>query len=129
MSVAMKLLKTLLADTIMTNTNKDEQKEIPVLTSRQKKFLKGLGHSLSPVVSIGKDGLGDKLVKATNLELSRHELIKIKVGKSSPASKQETAELLISGSDSSLVQIIGNTILLYKNNPEIMKDKQIRLPH
>ncbi len=125
----MKLLKTLLADTIMTNTNKDEQKEIPVLTSRQKKFLKGLGHSLSPVVSIGKDGLGDKLVKATNLELSRHELIKIKVGKSSPASKQETAELLISGSDSSLVQIIGNTILLYKNNPEIMKDKQIRLPH
>ncbi len=129
MSVAMKLLKTLLADTIMTDTNKDEQKEIPVLTSRQKKFLKGLGHSLSPVVSIGKDGLGDKLVKATNLELSRHELIKIKVGKSSPASKQETAELLINGSGSSLVQIIGNTILLYKNNPEIMKDKQIRLPH
>ena len=129
MSVATKLLKTLLADTIMTDTSKDEQKEVPALTSRQKKFLKGLGHSLSPVVSIGKDGLGDKLVKATILELSRHELIKIKVGKSSPVSKHETAEFLLNGSSSSLVQIIGNTILLYKKNPDTAKDKQIRLPH
>jgi RNA-binding protein len=113
----------------MTDTKtKKEKKAGPVLNSKQKKMLKGLGHSLSPVVSIGKEGLGDRIVKATELELSRHELIKIKVGKSSPASKQETAELLVTQSESSLVQIIGNTILLYKNNPKIDKDKQIRMP-
>jgi len=80
------------------------------------------------VVSIGKEGLGEKIIKATVLELSRHELIKIKVGKSSPASKQETAELLLPQSESSLVQIIGNTILIYKKNPQLDKEKQIKLP-
>jgi len=99
-----------------------------VLNSSQKKFLKGLGHSLSPVISIGKEGLGEKIIKATELELSRHELIKVKIGKSSPAAKQETAEYLLHHTKSSLVQIIGNTILLYKKNPNMEKEKQIRLP-
>ena len=113
----------------MTDTKENKEKKAgPLLNSKQKKFLKGLGHSLSPVVSIGKDGLGEKIIKATVLELSRHELIKIKVGKSSPASKQETADLLLPQSESSLVQIIGNTILLYKKNPKLDKEKQIRLP-
>ena len=115
----------------MSDTQTEEQQEEqagPLLNSRQKKFLKGLGHSLSPVVVIGKEGLSERMITATSLELSRHELIKIKVGKSSPASKQETAEMLSVGSESSLVQIIGKTILLYKKNPKLDKEKQIRLP-
>ena len=112
----------------MTDTKQEEEKAAgPVLNSKQKKYLKGLGHSLSPVVAVGKDGLAGKIIKATELELSRHELIKIKIGKSSPASKQETAELLSVQSESSLVQIIGNTILLFKKNPDLDKDKQIKL--
>lgn len=109
-------------------SDKKEKKAGPIVSSKHKKFLKGLGHSLSPVVVVGKEGLGKKIVTATILELGRHELIKVKIGKSSPASKQETAELLTVGSESSLVQIIGNTILLYKKNPKLDKDKQIRLP-
>ena len=109
-------------------SEKKEKKAGPMLNSKQKKFLKGLGHSLSPVVAVGKEGLSEKIVTATELELSRHELIKVKVGKSSPVSKQETAEVLLIGSESSLVQIIGNTILLYKKNPKLDKDKQIRIP-
>ena len=109
-------------------TTTEEPKAAPQLNSKQKKFLKGLGHSLTPVVAVGKEGLGEKILKATALELSRHELIKVKVGKSSPASRQETAEVLSTGTESSLVQIIGKTILLYKKNPKLDKDKQIRLP-
>jgi len=109
-------------------TKETEIQSGPLLNSKQKKFLKGLGHSLSPVVSVGKDGLEKKIVTATNLELDRHELIKIKIGKSSSASKDETAEFLSKNSGSSLVQIIGKTILLYKKNPKLDKDKQIKLP-
>jgi RNA-binding protein len=113
----------------MTETKPAKEKTAgPILNSKQKKFLKGLGHSLSPVVAVGKDGLGEKIVKATELELSRHELIKIKIGKSSSVSKQETAEFLSTESQSSLVQIIGNTILLFKKNPKLDKEKQIKLP-
>ncbi len=109
-------------------TKTEEQNSAPQLTSKQKKFLKGLGHSLTPVVAVGKEGLGEKIIKATILELSRHELIKVKVGKSSPVGRQETAETLSAGSDSSLVQIIGKTILLYKKNPELDKEKRLKLP-
>jgi len=113
----------------MTEKRIDKEKVAgPELSSKQKKFLKGLGHSLSPVVAIGKDGLGERIVKATELELSRHELIKIKIGKSSPVSKREAAELLVTQSESSLVQVIGNTILLFKKNPKLAKDKQIKRP-
>ncbi len=112
----------------MTDTKTKEKKAGPELGSKQKKFLKGLGHSLTPVVAVGKEGLTEKIITATALELSRHELIKVKIGKSSPASRQETAEVLSTGSESSLVQIIGKTILLYKKNPKLDKDKQIRLP-
>lgn len=115
----------------MTDTPKEDKKEKkagPPLTSKQKKFLKGLGHNLNPVVSIGKEGLGEKMITATALELSRHELIKIKIGKSSAVSKEETVEVLSIGTESSLVQIIGKTILLYKKNPNMDKEKQIRLP-
>ncbi len=109
-------------------TPAEELNSTPQLNSKQKKFLKGLGHSLKPVVAVGKDGLGEKIIKATVLELSRHELIKVKLGKSSPVDRQETAEYLSLGSDSSLVQIIGKTILLYKKNPKLDKEKQLRLP-
>ncbi|RUM41758.1 MAG: ribosome assembly RNA-binding protein YhbY [Desulfocapsa sp.] len=109
-------------------TKETELQSGPLLNSKQKKFLKGLGHSLSPVVSVGKDGLEEKIVTATNLELDRHELIKIKIGKSSSVAKDETADFLSKNSGSSLVQIIGKTILLYKKNPKLDKDKQIKLP-
>ena len=109
-------------------TTTEDLNTIKPLTSKQKKFLKGLGHSLTPVVAVGKEGLGEKIIKATILELSRHELIKVKIGKSSPVGRQETAEKLSLGSDSALVQIIGKTILLYKKNPELDKDKRLKLP-
>lgn len=110
----------------MTNTTK--KNPCPILSSKQKKFLKGLGHSLTPVVSVGKDGLEEKIITATKLELARHELIKVKIGKSSPAAKDEAAAFLSEKCECTLVQIIGKTILLYKNNSKLEKDKQIKLP-
>src|SRR4029078_11848892 len=44
------------------------------------RYLRGLGHHLSPVVQTGKDGITDALVAATRTALSTHELIKVKVG-------------------------------------------------
>ena len=73
------MIETRTGDENMTEEIKDTDKKAgPELNTKQKKFLKGLGHSLSPVVTVGKEGLGEKIIKATVLELSRHELIKIK---------------------------------------------------
>ncbi|MBU0664883.1 MAG: ribosome assembly RNA-binding protein YhbY [Proteobacteria bacterium] len=105
-----------------------EEKIEGTLTGKQKKFLKGLGHHLSPLISIGKEGLTENVFKATRQELLSRELIKVKIGNNSNIKKQEAAELLPAATDSSLVQLIGKTLLLYKENPKIDKEHRISLP-
>lgn len=105
-----------------------EEKIDATLTGKQKKFLKGLGHHLSPLISIGKEGLTENIFKATRQELLTRELIKVKIGNNSNIKKQEAAELLPTATDSTLVQLIGKTLLLYKENPKIDKEHRISLP-
>jgi RNA-binding protein len=107
----------------------EQEDKIPsTLTGKQKKFLKGLGHHLAPLVSIGKEGLTENVIKAIKQELLVRELIKVKIANSSSLNKQEAAELLPEATESSLVQLIGKTLLLYKENPEIDKEHRITLP-
>ncbi len=98
------------------------------LSSRQKKYLKGLGHALTPLVLIGKEGISASLLAATALELLRHELIKVKIGNNSGLEKNETARILTAATGSSLVQLIGKTLLLYRQNPKRAKEERISLP-
>ncbi len=109
-------------------TNK-EDKLPSTLSGKQKKFLKGLGHHLAPLVSIGKEGLTENVIKATKQELLLRELVKVKIANSSSLNKQEAAELLPEATESTLVQLIGKTLLLYKENPKIDKEHRISMPH
>jgi RNA-binding protein len=104
-----------------------EKTEPQGLNARQKKYLKGLGHHLSPVVLIGKEGISPKLIEATVLELKNHELIKIKIGNNSGVAKQDAVQTLTAATGGELVQLIGKSLLLYKENPEKPKDKRIVL--
>jgi len=105
-----------------------DDKSGSTLSAKQKKFLKGLGHHLAPLISIGKEGLTENVLKATKQELLARELIKIKIANSSHIKKQEAAELLPQATDSTLVQLIGKTLLIYKENPKIDKEHRISLP-
>jgi RNA-binding protein len=94
------------------------------LTGKQKKFLKGLGHHLAPLVSIGKEGLTENVIKASKQELLTRELIKVKIANSSSINKQEASELLPEATESTLVQLIGKTLLIYKETPKIDKESR-----
>ena len=102
----------------------DEKKQAG-LSTKQIKFLRGLGHKLSPVVLIGKEGLSEELIEAVKTELKHHELIKVKIGTNSDVNKNDAANQLPDITDSALVQLIGKTILLYKPNPKRPKEKRI----
>ena len=97
------------------------------LTIKQKKYLKGLAHPLSPVVKIGKEGLTESVFTTIETELLHHELIKVKIGSNSAVDKTTAAEQIPGKTASSLVQLIGKTIILYKANPKRQKDKRITL--
>ena len=98
------------------------------LTTRQKQFLKGLAHPLTPVVQIGKEALSPGLFETIKTELLRHELIKVKIGSNCALDKHSTATTIAELTASSLVQLIGKTIVLYKPNPKRTKEKRILLP-
>ena len=49
------------------------------LTKNQIKFLRGLCHSLNPVVMIGQKGLTNEVLDELDIALNHHELVKIKI--------------------------------------------------
>ena len=95
------------------------------LKGKQKRHLRALGHSLSAVVQLGKDGVTETLIAAVDQALEDHELVKVRIGQSAVVDKGEVAELLAAKTQSQLAQILGNTFLLYRRHPE---EPKIRLP-
>lgn len=95
------------------------------LTGSQKKFLKGLAHSLDPVVRLGNQGLNDAIVEKTAQELASHELIKVKVGDGCSDPTDTVVGLLADATQATVVQVIGHVGVLYKRRK---KDATIVLP-
>ncbi len=106
----------------------DKKKKQQQLTPKQTRYLKSLAHHLKPVVQIGKEDISDNVISATEQELQHHELIKVKIGQNSGVNKKDAAAELSQKTGSGLVQLIGKTIILYKQNRKLKKDKRIRLP-
>lgn len=95
------------------------------LSGKQRRHLRALGHSLDPVVQIGKEGVSDGAVDATSAALTTHELIKVKVGQTAPEDRHETANELAARTSSEVVQVLGRAILLYRPDPE---EPRLKLP-
>ncbi|ORJ63625.1 ribosome assembly RNA-binding protein YhbY [Geothermobacter hydrogeniphilus] len=84
------------------------------LTGKQRRFLRGLGHHLQPVVMIGKDELTAALEASVDEALTAHELIKLKLQEGCLLDRKEVAERLAARTSSAVAQILGRTILLYR---------------
>ena len=96
------------------------------ITSSQRRKLKSLAHKLKPVVLIGQKGITESLVKAVDKALEDHELIKVKFIDLKDE-KIELADKVVSDTASHLVNMIGNTAIIYRENPERPKDEKIKI--
>jgi len=95
------------------------------LSESQKKFLRGLGHQLKPVIMIGDAGLTESLLKEFCSTIEHHELIKIRVRAGDREMRDSIiSDLCIKGS-AELVTKIGNVALVFRRNKE---KPQIPLP-
>ena len=97
------------------------------LTSKQRAQLRGLANDIDTIVHIGKDGVGENLIKQADDALEARELIKGKVLENSPLSPREGAEELAGATRSEVVQVIGTKFVLYRETHSKPRDKRIKL--
>jgi len=94
------------------------------LNKKQIQHLKGLAHSLKPVVMLGANGLTEAVVAEIDYALNHHELIKIKI----PTDDRETKALIVEAicreTKSQKIQVIGKTLIIYRQSEE----KKIHIP-
>jgi RNA-binding protein len=96
-----------------------------VLTSKQRQFLRGLAHPLSPVVRIGKGRLTDAIVAETKKALDAHELIKVRIEVEEGAERRVLADQLATASDAHVAGTVGKVAILYRAREE---KPRIKLP-
>ncbi|HET9627183.1 MAG TPA: ribosome assembly RNA-binding protein YhbY [Kofleriaceae bacterium] len=89
-----------------------------MLSGKQRRYLRGLGHELKVVVQIGKNGIDDGLVAAVDQALEDHELIKLKIGEGAELDRHEAADAIARKTHSEVAQVLGYTVLLYRAHPD-----------
>lgn len=94
------------------------------LSSKNIKQLKKESHHLNPIFQVGKNGVTDNFIEQINDVLEKRELIKISVLQNCLEDKDDIAEEISKNTESNIVSIIGNTIIIYR---ESKNNKQIEL--
>ena len=95
------------------------------LTSKQRAQLRGLANGIDTILIVGKNGIGDDLVKQADDALEARELIKGRVLENALLSAREAAQALAPLTRSEVVQVIGTKFVLYR--PSHKKDKKDRI--
>jgi RNA-binding protein len=88
------------------------------LSESQKKFLRGRGHSLKPVITVGDAGLSETLLKEFDSTIRHHELIKVRVRAAQRIERDKLIDDLCIRGAACLISRIGNVALLYQPNRE-----------
>ena len=98
------------------------------LTSKQRAQLRGLANTMDTILHIGKDGIGENLVKQADDALEARELIKGKVLENNiDYDARLAAQELAKATRSEVVQVIGTKFVLYRESHSKPKEKRIQL--
>ncbi len=95
------------------------------MTSKQRAYLKSLAMNIDSLFQIGKSGVTPEVVQAVEEAFHNRELIKLSVLKNCFDNPKELAETIAGRTKSTVVQVIGKKIVLYKPDP---KTPKIQLP-
>jgi RNA-binding protein len=94
------------------------------LSNSQKKYLRGLTHSLDPVVMVADKGLNENVMSEIELALTHHELIKVKL-RSEREQRQAWIDQISQKTGAELIHQIGQVACYFRRNP---KKPKVALP-
>jgi RNA-binding protein len=95
------------------------------LSESQKKYLRGRGHALKPLIMVGDAGLSASLMAEYESTLAHHELIKVRVRVGDRAARNAIIDELCAFGAAELIQRVGNIALIYRENAD---KKKITIP-
>ena len=98
------------------------------LTSKQRAQLRGMANGIETILQVGKDGIGENLIRQADDALEARELIKGRVLDNNIEYDARTAaEALAKATRSEVVQVIGTRFVLYRESHSKPKEKRIQL--
>ena len=93
------------------------------MTSKRRAELRAEAHHLQPAVHVGQQGLTPTLVQSLDDALRTRELVKVQLGRNAELSARDAARELAEAVGADVVQVIGKTATLYRENPELEKTR------
>ena len=97
------------------------------MTSKERAALRAQANSLEPLFQVGKGGVNDALIAQTLDAFRSRELLKLKVLlETAPKPPREIAEEIAAKTQSEVVQVVGGSLIFFKENPEL-KDKKKKI--
>jgi RNA-binding protein len=94
------------------------------VNDKQKRYLRGLSHTLKPVVMIGNKGLTETVLNEIDNALNHHELIKVRVSGQEKAERTQMLNEIAEKTSADIIQVIGHIGGFYRP----AKEPTIQLP-
>lgn len=94
------------------------------LSNKQKQHLKGLAHTIKPVVQLGNNGLTEGVLAEIESAINHHELIKVKIPTDDKEEKALIVDAIVRETGAVKLQAIGHVLVLFKQSDE----RKIELP-
>jgi RNA-binding protein len=89
------------------------------LSSKERAALRGEAHHLTALVHVGQHGVTEAVRRTVDEDLRTHELVKIQFTKNADVGVKDAANELAAALGADVVQVIGKTATLYRENPEL----------
>lgn len=91
------------------------------MKGRERAELRAEAHHLDPTVHVGQQGLTPTLINSLEDALRTRELVKVKLGAKGDVKPKDVASSLALATNSAVVQVIGRTATLFRENPDLKR--------
>ena len=89
------------------------------LSGKERAVLRADANRLTATVHVGQHGLSPSLMSSLDDALRTHELVKVQLGRTLELSARDAAQQLAGATRSQVIQVIGRTTTLYRENPDL----------
>lgn len=89
------------------------------ITGKERAELRAEAHHLDPLVHVGAQGITPTLITSLDDALRTRELVKVQLGRPIDEKPRAVAERLAQETGATIVQVIGRTATLFRENPDL----------